>query len=1251
MKTHSIYLKVAFSLALLTLSTCFIYQKFYPNNLKNSGFAENTADKEAEKQLQIERLQAEFKMLRDPATNTIPKKAVFEAFQAAEREREASLRSGSGTLPTIGIDARGPSNYGGRCRSLDFDTRNVNIGIAGGVSGGIFRTTNNGDSWTPVTPAGQIHNLTCVAQDKSTGNEDTWYAGSGEQLGNSADGTEAAYYGNGVWKSMDNGMTWSLLGSTTGTLETFDTDWDYVHRILVDPTNRNVYAGNAGGVYRSINQGDNWEQVLPAPNPASETITEIIRTTDGVFYAAISGEGIWKSDNGNSGSWTQIANSTTFGTTLGRIVLNFAPNATHLIYALFVGDDFTCGAATSSVYLRRWDNSANTGAGAWTGNYDNDISDCGVPDLTLDPQGGYNLCIAVRPNNANELFIGGERLYRFTVTGANSGTYVFAGGDQGSPTATNIHVDHHLLLFTDNNTLWSTNDGGMRSTNVSNAPDPNEGFSWTSKTQGLVTYQFYRGDISPTNGSNLVGGGAQDNANNIIPNGTTNGIEVGGGDGIQFALMGGTNSSDFQAIISVQNGTVERANSSGETYISPNEQQYQGFLTFFLLDGDNTEHLYFPANVEFTPTNKSQMFRTRVASTVENTVTGNSATGWELLDLNNIGDNEDITAMGLSRNTSFGGSAYTASTADRKLYIGTDFGKVYRVSDPAFASPLNLIDISPNGAADSYISDIAVHPNDDKELLVTVSNYNVSSIFHTVDATASPVVWTEVEGGAATAVAKASIRSAMITSAGAATLYVVGTSTGLYGTTMMNGNSTTWERIGANEIAYAVCVDMRLRTSDNKIGLATHGNGIFILSPSGDAGGCSISAITAGSQSACDDNTNTYTQDLAITYDGAPGTGSLVVNGQNFAIGASPQTITLTNLTADGQSVNVTAHFSANPACTFTQNNAFTAPTACQVASCNTENSTDTPVNIVDLETRTSTINVSFSGTITDVNVKNLQGTHGYLEDLTVILQSPTGTTVTLFDAICGDNAEGFDISFDDDAVNSLNCPISDAQTEQPQGNLSDFNGEEAIGAWTLSITDGFDGDDGQLTSWMLELCGTFNGGGNCSNPPPATGTIPANTYQVNGDITSAGTVASPTTVIFKASNSITLDNNFEVELGATFEAVIEACNPFVGEEEYVWEMDVEDNNTSNLGNQLQIYPNPFNNETTIAYQLDHPSEVLVSIVDINGKELTRLVQTKTHLDGKHEVIFDADNYQAGIYFVLFKTEKEVQSERLVLVK
>ncbi len=92
---------------------------------------------------------------------------------------------------------------------------------------------------------------------------------------------------------------------------------------------------------------------------------------------------------------------------------------------------------------------------------------------------------------------------------------------------------------------------------------------------------------------------------------------------------------------------------------------------------------------------------------------------------------------------------------------------------------------------------------------------------------------------------------------------------------------------------------------------------------------CMISGLDAGTQTACDPVTNTYEQEVIVTYDHAPETGSLIVNGQSFSIEASPQSVILEDLMADGNEVDVTATFTDAEGCTATEASLFRAPADC----------------------------------------------------------------------------------------------------------------------------------------------------------------------------------------------------------------------------------------------------------------------------------------------------------------------------------
>ena len=113
--------------------------------------------------------------------------------------------------------------------------------------------------------------------------------------------------------------------------------------------------------------------------------------------------------------------------------------------------------------------------------------------------------------------------------------------------------------------------------------------------------------------------------------------------------------------------------------------------------------------------------------------------------------------------------------------------------------------------------------------------------------------------------------------------------------------------------------------------------------------------------------TNTYTQEVTVTYQNDPGTGSLEVNGQFFSITGSPQTVLLTGLVANGNDVAATARFTTKPECNFTIIDLFIAPEECE-----------TTCNILAL----------FAGQQSDCD----PGTNTYTQEVIVAYQNPPGT-------------------------------------------------------------------------------------------------------------------------------------------------------------------------------------------------------------------------------------------------------------------
>lgn len=141
---------------------------------------------------------------------------------------------------------------------------------------------------------------------------------------------------------------------------------------------------------------------------------------------------------------------------------------------------------------------------------------------------------------------------------------------------------------------------------------------------------------------------------------------------------------------------------------------------------------------------------------------------------------------------------------------------------------------------------------------------------------------------------------------------------------------------------------------------------------------------------------------------------------------------------------------------------------------CSSFVSSDIPVTIpTTIATVSSEVILSNTGTLTDVNVKGIDITHSWINDLVVSITSPAGTSVTLFDQLCNNQDDAL-ISFDDESQNthgSIPCPPVDGLTYQPDGTLSDFDTENGDGTWTLIVEDVANQDGGSINAWEVEVC------------------------------------------------------------------------------------------------------------------------------------------------------------------------------------
>ncbi len=781
----------------------------------------------------IERQQFEYDLFKEPKTGLIPKDAASLALDAAMRSKEFKTIGpalNSTNAVSLNVVPRGPNNLGGRTRSIGIDKRNSQIMLAGGVSSGIFRTTNGGTSWVKVTPANSLHSVTSIAQDPRIGFENTWYYGTGESSGNSASLTGSSFYmGHGIWKSTDNGLTWSALTATQSILQSFNSPFDFIHRLVVDPTNGNVYAAACNTIQRSTDGGTSWSTIIGSF--ANANYTDVIITPLGRVYIAFDGNeannGVWTSTTGASGSYTRIAGTgaaTSPATwnaqaAYGRVVLAYAPSDTNTVFALYY-NNFNSNCTTPGVEAEffRWNQSTST----WTdlsANLPNEAG-CLTGNDPFAVQGGYDLVVAVKPNDVNVVFVGGTNLYRstngFTSTAATTRIGGYASAANYALFA-NHHPDIHFLTFAngDNNTLYCGDDGGIQKANIT------AGVVWTPLNNDYVTYQYYHVDINPSTINSAFAGGAQDNGTTICSSGTTH-VPEWGGDGCQTQLIKYNSSSDYNIIVSSQAGSIYNNTQSVANNIKPSTAGNGIFVTYFHLDQDNTNHLYYVSS--------DILYRTRIASTIASTaVTSNASTGWENVTGVASTLSSSIRCIATSRDNTYSNADYTASNTNRVLYMGTESGLVYRLNDPAFGAVATApVAITPAGSS-GIVSSIAVNPYNDNEIMVTYANYGVNSVYWTNNAKTAAPTWVNIEGPSTGPVALGSARSCIIAKMGTTLTYFVGNSTGLFSTQALSGATTVWDRVGVNSIKFALCASMRLRVNDNKIALGTHGNGMFEL--------------------------------------------------------------------------------------------------------------------------------------------------------------------------------------------------------------------------------------------------------------------------------------------------------------------------------------------------------------------------------------------------------------------------------------
>ncbi len=800
----------------------------------------------------------EFNRLKDPITGKIPADVheremnfVTEMRQQSDKEKET--HGAANTYASVG-----PNNQGGRTRAIAYDVNGGYI-LAAGVTGGVFKSTNDGASWTQTDIPDVNYTVTCITQDPRPGYTNTWYYGTGE-----ANSTDRTDYGNGdtetipgdgIWMSTNSGASWSIILAPNPT-----TCSSYINRIVVDPSSGSVYAAEMGGIYKGVWVGSTlkWSLVLGVANDQNQSdYTDVVVTSGGWVIAAFSGNttasnnviwgGVWESTTGASGSWTQLAGNggvaSSFGWpgywNYGRVVLSLV-NCSQFFYlnpvSVYVAfsntgnnDEQTYGVSLFELQYEGQVVTTRTGSTTlwnwkWTNKSANVPQPCGALCGT-DTQDDYCLALGVAPKaliaNPDNVFIGGVNLY-WSNNGFSNSNY---------QAVSTVHSDNHVVAFNPvkNTEVLAGCDGGIYRgvMTLSNAAVTN--VNWTALTNGYRTTQYYFVNINQNVNSsaapNQYIGGLQDNGT-MMYNGSLNQVSVGGGDG---NCVGLDNIGTQYYILNISGHNFWRNDLNGNAVdITPavlTNQTYYNFLPgLFMLDQSNTAQsnvMYIPAAI-YNPNMSGGFEGILLMAKNALSITSGSGLGWTVLS---PVFESNVTAI--AEETNFPYTANGGPNPSKVLYVGTQDGAIYRITDPQnFYGQLTSKEIRLPQVGDGFISSISVNPLYPGTVIFTESNYNSHvGVGYTTTALSATPTWQNVTGNLSTL----SIRSSAIAYGAAGAEYIVGTSAGLYSIKQMPASgSPVWSQEGAGTVGFATVNSLSYRYADNKLLIGTHGNGMYL---------------------------------------------------------------------------------------------------------------------------------------------------------------------------------------------------------------------------------------------------------------------------------------------------------------------------------------------------------------------------------------------------------------------------------------
>lgn len=295
-------------------------------------------------------------LLLTDATSATAKEA---AKKDAAKKEESALASS--TFAGLTLRSIGPAMTSGRIADLAVDPTDDKVWWIAGASGGVWKTTNSGTTWTPVFDGEASYSIGALAIDPK--NSNVVWVGTGEN-----NNQRSVSYGDGVYRTLDGGKSWKRMGLEHS---------EHIGRIQIDPRDSRVVwvaaygplwsSGGDRGIYRTADGGETWQRVLFVSDDTG--FADVLldpRDPDTVYAAAhqrrrhvwtlVDGgpeSGIHKSTDGGK-TWRKVDSGLPKGD-IGRIGLALSPQDGDVVYAVVEAEGDQGGFFRSSDRGESWE--------------------------------------------------------------------------------------------------------------------------------------------------------------------------------------------------------------------------------------------------------------------------------------------------------------------------------------------------------------------------------------------------------------------------------------------------------------------------------------------------------------------------------------------------------------------------------------------------------------------------------------------------------------------------------------------------------------------------------------------------------------------------------------------------------------------------------------------------------------------------------------------------------------------------------